>query len=167
MRPKPDEFAPDYQVYVDRVEGDDVRAVLAAQPAQVEELLGNLTPQQAGHRYGSGKWSLEEVLGHVIDVEWVFHNRVLRIGRGDTTPLPGVDQDVLMDGARFEGALPSLLAELRSLREASGLMLARMTEEDLDRRGTASGMPFSARALCFIIAGHAGHHLEVIRERYL
>ena len=167
MRPEPDEYPAPFQHYVESVAGEDVLALHAAQPGQARALLGALTPDRAAHRYAEGKWSVEEVLGHVLDIEWVLTNRVVRIARGDTTPLPGVEESVLMAGADFTGQLPQLLDQLEALRAASGLAFGALSDDAWRRRGTAADSPFSARALLCFLVGHARHHLGVLEERYL
>ncbi len=167
MRPKQDEYDPFYETYVSRVGDDDVMQLLALQPAQVSQWLEGLTPEQAAHRYAADKWSLEEVLGHVLDIEWVVTNRVLRFARGDSSPLPGVDQHVFMRQVDFGGQLPAMIEQFVHLRAANLILFNSLDEAALERRGEASGCTFTVRALLYFIAGHAEHHLAVIRELYL
>ena len=130
--------------------------------------LAGLSDDRARHRYGPGKWSVKEVVGHVADTERVMAYRALRIGRGDQTPLPGFDQDAFVQGALWDDIpLPALLDDLLLVRMATLSLLTSFPEDVLGRRGTASGEPVSVRGLCFIIAGHERHHLRILRERYL
>ena len=137
----------------------------------LQETLATLQPlgeEHASHRYAPGKWTLREVIGHLTDAERVFAYRALRIARGDATPLPGFDHDAYVRAARFERRLlAEILEEFEHLRRSNLRLFGSFDEEDLSRRGTASGHGVSVRALLFITAGHERHHLRVIRERYV
>ena len=121
-----------------------------------------------GARYAPGKWSLTEVIGHVVDTERVLATRAMLFARGDAKPLPGFDQDALIEGAMFDDRpLASLVDEFEHLRRANVALFGSWGEEAQARRGVASGCAFTVRALVTIVAGHALHHLDVVRERYL
>jgi hypothetical protein len=167
-RPEPSEHAPYHHTYIDRVPEGDVVDTLEKQLESALVLFGGIDERKALHRYAPGKWSLKEVLGHVIDTERVFAYRALRFARGDDTALPGVEQDELVEGAEFDRRpLTSLLEEFRHLRQSNAILFRSFDEDALSRAGTASGMHVTVRALLFIIAGHERHHMDVIRERYL
>ena len=167
-RPATDEYVAHFATYIDKVTEPDVVAMLAAQKQSTAKLLAGLTEPQAAYRYAPGKWSLREIIGHLSDAERIFAYRLLRIARGDATPLPGFDENDYVPAGQFERRpLASVAAEFASVRDASLTLLQGLDAEALARRGTASGKPISARALAFIIAGHEKHHLGVIRERYL
>ena len=167
-RPEPDELDAFYATYVDKVPDGDILDILEAQHTEALALYRGLTPADLDHRYAAGKWSVREVVGHLVDTEWVFTTRALRIARGDTTPLPGVDQDVLIAGADFaHRPFESLVTEYDHLRSAGRTLFASFGDQVLDRRGTASGFPISVRALLYIVAGHERHHHGVLRERSL
>ena len=166
-----DEHAPYYGRYVGRAQeavGDgDAVAHLAAQGERTAALLRGVSPERAGFRYEPGKWSVREVVGHVADTERIMAYRVLRIGRGDDTPLPGFDQDVFMAASGFDArTLPDLADELAAVRRATLALVSHLDDAALARRGTASGNPVSVRALVAIIAGHELHHLAILEERY-
>jgi uncharacterized damage-inducible protein DinB len=146
----------------------DIVALLDRQPAQFAALLDGLGDDAAHRAYAPGKWTLAESLLHVADSERVFAYRLLRIARGDATPLPGFDQDawVPLSGAARH-TLASLLHELQVVRAATLSLVRALDTEALARSGTASGHPVSARALVWMIAGHAAHHLELTRTAYL
>jgi hypothetical protein len=168
QRPGPGEFASSFAGYVAHVPDGDVIATLSRELQRSETLLGRLPAAKADFRYAPGKWSLKEVLGHVIDAEWIFTYRALCFARGDKGPLPSMDQDQFMAGANFASLpLATLLAQFRHLRSASTLLFSSFGPEVLERRGVASGNEFSVRALPWIIAGHGMHHLGVIESRYL
>ncbi len=167
-KPSADEYNEYYQLYVGQVLEGDIIDVLKAQQVRMSDLLAGIPDSKVSYRYAPGKWTTREVVGHVVDTEWIFVYRALRIARGDKTPLAGMEQDEFMAGANFEKrALSSLMDEFSSLRTAAIEMFASFDEEIMDRQGTASGFPFSVRALLFIIAGHAEHHMKVLKERYL
>ncbi|MBC8153386.1 MAG: DinB family protein [Bacteroidetes bacterium] len=120
------------------------------------------------YRYVAGKWTVLEVLGHIIDVERIMAYRALCIARGEEQSLPGFDEDSYVATANFPGrSLGSLLDEYRLQREANLLMAEHLPESGLLRMGRANGTPFSARALLWLAAGHELHHLTILNERYL
>jgi uncharacterized damage-inducible protein DinB len=168
VRPGPDEHAADYAGYVEQVPAGDVLEALARGLRELLAALQGVEETRASHRYAEGKWSLREVVGHLVDTERVFAGRAMQFARGETQPLPGMDQDDYVREAAFEERpLASLLEELEHLRRANLALFRSLGEKELARRGTASGHEVSVRALLFIIAGHERHHLRVLRERYL
>jgi hypothetical protein len=167
-RPAPSEFAPFYAGYVARVPDGDLLQTLEAGLSDYLATLGTLPEARGGFAYAPGKWTLRELLGHVIDAERVFAYRAMRIARGDTTPLPGFDEKAWVPASQAnQRSLADLLAELRAVRVATIALLRHLPEDAIDRVGTASDHPVSVRGLAWIIAGHPIHHLGVVRERYL
>jgi|GEM_PF-250997 len=167
-RPSDSEYAPFYRGYVERVPEGDIVETLVSQGTRTLETLAGVPPEREVYRYAPDKWSLVEVVGHLVDTEWIFVYRALRFARGDTTPLPGVDQDVLVSGAGFDRRpLASLIREFNHLRRASTELFRGFDDRILDRSGEASGALVTVRALLYIIAGHHMHHMDVLEERYL
>jgi hypothetical protein len=167
-RPATTEFAAYYGKYIELVQGDDVVPALERQISATLALLRGLTEAQGNHRYESDKWSIKEVVGHVIDAERIFAYRALRIGRNDQTPLAGFEQDGYVTNANFDGAaLADLAGELELVRESNLAMFRQFSPEAWQRQGTASEHPVSVRALAYIIAGHELHHVALLRTRYL
>jgi hypothetical protein len=167
-RPAADEAAPFYHGYIDEVSGENVGEQLTAQLLQVERLYSTLDDRSALARYAPGKWSIKEILGHLADAERIFSYRILRISRGDITPLPGFDENAYVPEGKFdERPLSNLLADFRAVRLSTVALTIGIPAGAWSRRGQASGHPISARALAFIIVGHAAHHLRILRERYL
>jgi hypothetical protein len=165
--PAQDEYAPFYAGYVARVAGRDLRDVLGRQAGEIRALIAPLTDEDGTARYEPGKWSVKEVLGHIADTERVMSYRLLRIARGDVTPLPGFEQDPYVAAANAdERTLASLLAELEAVRGSTLALVGSLGAEAWERRGVASGREVSARALAHIIAGHLDHHVAILRERY-
>lgn len=166
-RPGSDEAAPFYQGYIAEVASENIGEQLEGQLQKVERLFSNLEERAALARYAPGKWSVKEVLGHLTDVERIFSYRLLRIARGDATPLPGFDENSYVPAAEFDTRpLGDLLAEFRAVRRASLALLGGVPAQAWNIRGTASGNPITPRALAYILVGHVAHHLGVLRERY-
>jgi len=167
-RPEKSEYFEYYDAYVKLVPEGEITTILEQERQHTLELLKGVTAERAEYRYAPGKWSLKEVLGHVVDMEWVFTYRALSFARGNPAPLPGVDQDAfLANGNLATRDLQDVLTEFSHLRNADTRLFASLDDATLDRRGTASGYEFSVRALLYIIAGHQIHHLRVLRDRYL
>lgn len=166
-RPAPDEAAPSYHGYIARVGEGNLGDQLTEQMREVEHLFEQVTDQDAMARYAEGKWSVKEVLGHLADVERIFSYRMLRIGRGDATPLPGFDEQAYVSAARFdERPLPMLLTGLRAVRLSTIALIEGFPSEAWSRWGESNSSPVTARALAYIIVGHVAHHLGTLRERY-
>jgi hypothetical protein len=158
------DYAPFFGRYVTLVNSEDIVGHLAEQLPLTIALLRSLEPER---RYSPGKWSVKQVLGHMIDTERVMAYRALRISRGDTTPLPGFDQDVLVNGARFdEQPMEELIEEFECVRKSTVMQLRGVTGEMWDRVGTASDHPISARALAYIIGGHELYHVGLLEKLY-
>ncbi|OIQ16957.1 MAG: damage-inducible protein DinB [Flavobacterium sp. MedPE-SWcel] len=120
------------------------------------------------YRYAEGKWTIKDIIQHLIDAERVFNYRAMRISRGDTTDLPGYEQDDYVVTAKAnDRTIQSLLTEMSALRHATILFFKSLNEDDLLKKGMASGYAVSARALGFLIVGHEKHHINVFQERYL
>lgn len=167
--PQADEFAPYYGGYIQRVPpGADLFALLAAQPGELRALLQAVSETQANARPKPGEWSIKEVIGHLNDTERIFAYRALRIARGDTTPLPGFEQDDYVRGTDFnQRTLADLLDEFAAQRQANVLCFKVLTAAEIERRGsTTSGTPFSVRALLYMLAGHVMHHIESLTVDY-
>jgi hypothetical protein len=142
-------------------------ATLNDQPAAYRELLGKLSPEHAGYRYAPGKWTVRQVVGHVIDAERVFAYRALCIARGETASLPSFDENQYADVAGHDGyGLGELLDELSMVRHANVALFQHMDATAWRRVGTVNQNAISTRGLAYILVGHAAHHLGVLRERY-
>lgn len=167
--PTSEEYASFYGDYVQRAaRRDDISAALGLQVKELHTMLDSLSEPQACFKPGPNEWSIKEVVGHLNDVERVFSYRLLRISRNDPTPLPGFEQEDFVRAAGFDNAsLHDLLCEFEYLRRANVLAVKYMDEEAVDRRGTASGMPVSARALIYMMVGHVDHHVASLQEKYL
>lgn len=167
-RPALEESGPYYGRYIAEVPDGDVAKQLVAQMGDTLALLTSLSDDDARYRYAPGKWSVKEIIGHIADAERIFAYRLLRIVRGDSTPLPGFDENAFVAAAEFDRLpLAQLLHALRLARENTITLVHSLRPADWSRRGTASDTPLSARAVVWIIAGHELHHRAVMQERYL
>jgi hypothetical protein len=166
-RPEPDEIPSHYVGYIKRVPEADPVMVCAAQIEETAALVRGLSDAEALYRYGHGKWSIKEVVGHLADVERIMAYRALRIARGDTTPLPGFDENAYVPVAKFDArSLADVVGELRTARAATLALFRTFDADAWRRRGTASGKPVSVRAIAFMIPGHERHHVDILRTRY-
>lgn len=166
--PAADEHDPYYSAYISCVPPGDFLAMLQQQAHDVAALFGAFTPAQAAFAYGPGKWTLAEVLGHLIDTERVFVYRATSMARKDPSPLPGFSQDDWMPTAGFAGRpMPSLVTEWLAVRVATIALTAALPAGSPLHRGVASGRGFSVRSLLYIPPGHVNYHLRLVRERYV
>ncbi|MHB1297526.1 MAG: DinB family protein [Gemmatimonadaceae bacterium] len=168
IRPVASEYAPFYAGYVTQVPDGDVVEALIGGVEIAAALLHDVSDAAAMRGYAPGKWTLKEVVLHCSDAERIFAYRALRIGRGDTTDLPGWDENAYapMSGANAR-SLESLIDELESVRESTVTLFEGLPEDAWTRTGLANGKVVSVRALGWIVAGHLLHHLDIIQSRYL
>jgi uncharacterized damage-inducible protein DinB len=165
-RPEVGEYAPYAADDMAFVVGDDAVEVLRASARETVALFGALPEERIV--YAPGKWTLKEVLGHLIDDERIFAYRALCVARGDTTPLPGFDEKQYVAATSFESrTFASLLREFDVVRASTIAFCEPLTPEEWLRRGMVNGYEASVRGLTFHIAAHELHHLRVVRERYL
>jgi uncharacterized damage-inducible protein DinB len=165
--PNSGEYTPYYGRYVSLVSTSDMLETLKQQARQTYELFAACSEKDANYSYAPGKWSVKEVLGHMIDTERIFAYRALRIARNDKTPIEGFEQDdYVKDGPFQHCSLGELLEEFSAVRTATLCLLRSLDEEAWTRSGTASGNPFTVRALVYVIAGHELHHRKVLEEKY-
>ncbi|NND73173.1 MAG: DinB family protein [Rhodothermales bacterium] len=167
-RPSRDECPEYYFAYIDKVPDGDILDLLSTQVDNTASYLASLPPELGTYRYADGKWTVSEVLGHMVDCERVFAFRGLHIARGDKTPIPGFEQDDWVASTDFNRrSIKSLADELHVLRASTVMLFKNLTAEEIERTGTASGYPFSVRTIPYIIAGHEIHHLGVLKDRYV
>jgi uncharacterized damage-inducible protein DinB len=169
QRPNETEYPPRYQRYIDLVPEVDILAAFHQQGVQTKILLERVTEIQAGARYAPDKWSLKEVIGHLIDVERIFSLRVLRFSRGDGQPRSDFDFDktVYVQRGGYQAAqISSLRDEFELLRRANLVLFNRLSLEAFDQRGLANTDELSVRALLFVILGHERHHFKLLTSVY-
>lgn len=164
-RPHVTEYASFYAGYIAKV-GDDVMQQLTNQLdwmlSYLEENKGRLD-----YRYGPDKWTIREAFVHIADTEQIFACRSLRVSRGDTTALPGFEQNAYIAENDFSHlSLDDLVSRIKNVRNQSMSFIKSLTQDDLLKLGYASGKPVSTRALIYQIAGHTQHHIDIFEERY-
>jgi len=168
VRPTTDESGDYFKRYIDQVPAGDVLEILGAQSTELCQLIRGLPAAAHQFSYGPEKWSINQLLGHVLDSEWIFTSRCLWFARGNPGPLPGMDPDEFVAGADFDQrTLNDLISEFEHLRSAALVLYCSFGAETLNRSGVASDCKLSVRALMFLTAGHVGHHMRILRERYL
>jgi uncharacterized damage-inducible protein DinB len=168
MRPAKGDYAEYYQKYVDLVKGEDIIRILIEQNMESQNVLNSFSENKGNHKYAEGKWTVKEVVGHMMDVERIFAYRTLCIARGESKPLPGMDQDVYAANGNFnKRQLFDLNYEYRLLRESNILLFGGLDKTVLQNRGNASGYDVTVLALMFMTAGHEKHHLNILMERYM
>ena len=167
-RPERSDAAEYYFNYIDKVTTDDVLGLLEDQLRSTPAFLNAVPEDKHGYAYEPGKWTIKEVVGHVIDTERAFANRAFCFARRDPAELPSFEQDDYVASARYGvRSLSDIVAEHRAVRQASLALFRSFADDEWARRGRATGRDFTVRAMPFIVAGHEIHHLDVIRRKYL
>lgn len=167
-RPRKGDYALYYEKYIDLVPSGDFLEILQEQLQETARLISPLTEKQAEFRYAPGKWSIKEVIGHISDAERIFAYRLLRIARGDQTPLASFEQDPYIETGNFSARkLSDLLHEFKTVREATISLIRSLDDAAWLRRGVASQKEITVPALAFIIAGHERHHRIILEQRFL
>jgi hypothetical protein len=168
VKPESSEYAPSYQPYMELVPEGDVVSILQRQLGESLEVLRGIDETQAGYRYAPDKWSIKQLLGHLIDGERVFSYRALRFARNDAQPLTGFDQDVFVKGANFDARVfADLVDEFEHVRQATIDLFKPLSDEEWLRRGIANDDEITVRALAYALAGHETHHMTILKTRYL
>jgi hypothetical protein len=163
----PEEAAPFYETFLTAFPDGRVEIHLRAQAGELEALCAGLSESDAMFQYAEGKWTIKEVIGHLLDTERVFAYRLLRISRGDTIALPAFDEPEYVPAGQFNRrGLRALLSEFKAQRSSTMALVDGIPTEAWTRIGTANGFRTSARALVYIILGHTAHHLRLLQERY-
>lgn len=166
--PDRNEAAPYYFTYIDRITSNDITGVLESQIEETTAFLHGISEEKSLYRYAPGKWSIRETWSHVNDCERVFVGRALWFARGFETPLPSFEQEIAVAAAHAD-KLPWArhIDEFRQIRLATVAFFRNLPANAWQRRGMASGNPFTVRALAYIVAGHVVHHVGLLKERYL
>lgn len=168
-RPQEGEYAPYTIAYISEVpdDGGDVLGHLKNNYSIIRKHIESLPADKLTTPHEAGEWTVQEILVHMTDTERVFAYRALRIARGDTTPLPGFEQDDYVPPSKANDRnLTDILEEYRAVREATLTLLASLDDSVLMNSTLTSGNPTTLRALIYIIAGHELHHLVSIKENY-
>lgn len=157
-----------YHGYISLVPEENLAEAFKNHTFRLETFLNSIPPEKYDHTYGPGKWTIKQVVQHIIDAERVFAYRALRFARKDETPLPGFDENLFADNAKTENrSWSALVEECKAVRLSSVLMFSDFDAEQLDARGTASGSGNYVLGWAYILLGHATHHINIVQERYL
>lgn len=168
QQPGKDEYRDYYGTYIDKVPEGNIIEIMLNENKKTMQLLRKVSEEKSAFRYEEGKWTLKEVLGHMIDVERVFSFRAYQFSRKDPQPLPGMEQEDHIEAYNYSGrTFADMLDEFENLRSANTGMFRGFTEEMGMRSGLASGFKFTLRSIAYILAGHEIHHRKFIEEKYL
>lgn len=168
IKPSVGEYPSYFKSYIDQVPEGNLLEILISQIEETTAFLSTLEESQWNYRYAPGKWTLKEMLGHISDTERIMSYRLLRISRGDQTPLSGYDEDEYVKGASFQNhSIVELLEEFKAVRHSTYTLIRGLNEDSWGRKGVANDREISVRAIAYIIAGHELHHVRIIKERYL
>lgn len=168
MRPKSSDYASYYDRYISKIQTEDIIIYLKNQEIEFCKLIDSISEKEGSFRYAEGKWSIKELLGHIIDTERIMSYRALCIARGEAKHLPGFEHDDYVSNGNFDDrTLTDLMDEFAHLRKSNIILFRSFNAEVMNRFGTASENKISVLALLFIIAGHLLHHQEILLEKYL
>ncbi len=166
-RPQKTEYAQYYGKYIDLVGERDIIGAMEKEMAKTSAYLRSLPPGSGEKRYAADKWTIKQVIGHLIDTEKVFSSRALFFARGAPGPLPGIEQEEWMNFSPFNAQkLDELTSEFESVRQSTIYFFKSLDADAWTRQGKASGFDFTVRSLAYIILGHERHHLEILKTRY-
>ena len=167
-RPEKGDYPEYFETYFQNIKDENPIELMVSQKKELLNLLSTTNENEANYSYTDGKWSIKEVLGHLIDSERVFCYRAVAIARGETQPLPGFEQDDYVNGGNFNSReLTDLIDEYQKIRDASIPLFKSFDETDYNKRGIANNNPLTVRAVLFLIPGHEKHHINILKERYL
>jgi uncharacterized damage-inducible protein DinB len=157
-----------YHNYINLVTEEDLSEAFEKESASFVRFLDTIPADKYDYRYDEGKWTIKEVLQHIIDAERIFSYRALRFARKDATPLPGFDENSFAAASKADTRTWDKLAEeFKVVRRSSELLFNSFDEEQLQADGVSSNSPNYVLALGFILIGHAMHHQKILKERYL
>ena len=168
QRPKKGDYAEYYEKYISEIKGSNIHKILESQLSEAIVFLKSIPEEKGEYRYTEGKWTIKEVIGHITDTERVFAYRAMCFARGEKNALPGFDQDNYVKGGKFNSKpMGDLINEFRLLRESNLVLFKSFDEEMLSLEGYVNQNRVTVTALLFIVAGHAQHHLKILKEKYL
>ncbi|HQS22944.1 MAG: DNA damage-inducible protein DinB [Sphingobacteriia bacterium 24-36-13] len=168
--PKPlsGEYPAYFEGYINQVEVTDIQEVVKLLSYPLTYFFLNLPDEKGDYAYAEGKWTIKDLIQHIIDTERIMQYRLLRVARNDSTPLPGFDENLYAQAAQAnERTFVALKEEFKALRKSTDLLISSLTENQLMNSGIASDKKVTANAIAFILFGHLLHHKKIIEERYL
>jgi hypothetical protein len=167
-RPETNDYPAYYNQYVSTVGEGNIIELMESQLNDFNQFFSKIDEEKSHYRYAEGKWSINEIVGHLLEAERFFACRALRFSRNDATPVSGFEENYYVENSNYdEIALPKLVEELSLVRRSNILMFRNFTTEMWKLKGTANNKEFTVLSIPFIIVGHLSHHLEIIKERYL
>ena len=167
-RPQVNEHPAYYTHYIGLVKGDNILKQLEDQVIDIQAIISEIPEEKESYAYAPGKWTIKELLGHIIDTERIMAYRALRFARKDKTALPGFDENEYVVNSDYnKRTLYDIAHEFAIVRESNLALFKHFNEEALDQRGTANNNEATVRAILFMIVGHANHHLDVLKTKYL
>ncbi|TAF82936.1 MAG: DinB family protein [Sphingobacteriales bacterium] len=167
-QPASNEYAPFYQPYISLVGNMDIQRKLKNQMNTIDDFFVDIPEEKRDYAYADGKWTIKQILAHLIDTERVMVYRAMRFSKNDSTPLEGFDHDAYVANTNLDAiTYDNLVDEFLILRQAHLFFFKSLTDADCKKKGMANGHVVSVGALLYIIAGHAEHHINVIKEKYL
>ncbi|ANE49412.1 DinB family protein [Flavisolibacter tropicus] len=157
-----------YHKYIQKINETDLSEALHSLQAELNSFLEELPDDKWSHKYAADKWTIKEVVQHITDAERIFCYRALCFSRGEKGSLPGFEENDYVNASDANSrSKESILNELKTVQAATLSLFASMNEEQLNADGVANNNPIYVKGIGFIVAGHAKHHLEIIKERYL
>lgn len=166
--PAPGTYPPYFENYIKLADADTVAEAIEKYSPCIIGFFRNIPTDKVNYRYAEGKWSIKELLQHIIDAERIFAYRALRISRHDKTPLPGFDEGTYTAAANADArSWQSLLEEFEAVRKSTDLLLLSFTPGHLKQSGITNEHPNTTVAISFVIFGHILHHINIMKERYL
>jgi hypothetical protein len=168
MKPAITEYPEHYRNYVNLVPEGDIVEIIESQLNDTKKLLADITKEQADFRYAEGKWNVLEVVGHVMDTERIMNYRILRMARGDQTPLAGYDDEKYVEESFYSTrTIADLLSEWTVVRAATVALLKGLPKGAWTKTGFANNGEFTVNSIAYIIAGHERHHVGLLKSRYM
>jgi hypothetical protein len=166
-KPLPGDYPSFFDGYINQIEFSNIKDALNQISHPLTYFYLNLPEEKADYAYAAEKWTLKDMLQHIIDTERIMQYRLLRIARNDTTPLPGFDENVFAKNANAGArTFISLKEELKALRKSTDLLVLSLSDDQLANEGITSNQKITANAIAYILLGHLMHHKKIIEERY-
>jgi len=167
QRPSPKEYADYYERYISLVPKGNIIDILEDQQKSLMGFFSSIDEEKANYKYAENKWSVKEVLGHIIDGERIFAYRALRLSRGDSKPLTGFEQNSFIANSNYCNiSFEKIIDEFFLLRASNILMFRNFSDEMWSRKGTVDDKNISVRAIAYLMAGHTEHHINVLKDHY-
>lgn len=167
-RPEKTEYDRYYETYISLVPETEIVSTLENQLSEIQNFSAKISEEKGAFAYAEGKWTIKELIGHMIDSEKIFAYRALRIARADRTPIEGYEQDGYIENGNFDAyRLSDLIEELTLSRRSNISFFKNLNNAAWLRKGTANNAEISVRALAFIMVGHIRHHANILETRYL